>query len=494
MLRSATPDPVALPLRLMNLAVLLFGLLLPPLQRTCPAQELEWAELRSPSFAVIFPEEAAELAQLLFAAYGGALEEEYARLARLFQTDLTLPISLRIYPDMPAFECLNAVNLPVDPTRSHLHLGSREIAFIASNLHIDPFGFQNVSLNDLRYEMAILFVERITDGKAPPGLAEGVGIYALEPGLGSGPEELLNNGNPGPLSAWAYLWNDPETAADPWRSVQAGSSVAFLVDVYGWEFFIDFLERLRTAPGYRQALAATYDRPAAELEAQWQQYLTQYLAGRWRANALYEFDLSPFEELLRAGAYEAAAESLDEAIRFLEQIGDEAQLARAQQLIYLALHGQEAGARVREARQALLDGDHAGAIALAETARDKYLELGDERRLTEIQLYQDTAEEILALRAELGQLSAEVAAGATDPTDRLIELGGRLGELGDTGSVEQTNQLLEQLAERQRSALEPDSQDTSRSYLLAGLLAVALIMGHRLWALRRGLPPERRLL
>lgn len=475
------------------LALLLPSLLVSPVQAAgdearCLQDDIdiEWREVRTQSFAIIYPAANEELAHTVLDLYGRTLDADYARFASLFETSLPLPISIRIYPTEDKYYRLNELVPALEPGATHSHVGTREIALIDENITLDV-DWQQKALSALRYEVAILFVEQITDGKAPPGLQAGMGGYAGDPREVLGNSQRLSAMPSEPTATWQSLWESPDATTDPDLMLQAMSIVAYLVDVYGWPAFVEFLEGFPTAAGYRQALVSTYGIELGAMQEHWQRYFPVYFEGRWRANVIYGFDLSLFEQLLAAGAYADAAQGLKEAIDFLEQLGDEEKAEQAQALLLQAQTGQEASALVRQARQALQSRDYENCINLALQAQQKYEQIGDQRRLDEIDTYRAWAQEVLDLWAEIDQIQARIALDSTTASaGRLVEIGQRLGELGDEQGKTLVNEMLSEIEARQRSQVMTISA--------AGLSLCLVLLCHRILVLRRTPPPEAQLL
>jgi hypothetical protein len=315
------------------------------------------------------------------------------------------------------------------------HLGAREIALIGDRIDITQFDWNERLINGLRHELAVLFVEKITDGKAPAGLISGMGAYAEDPEYVLGNRETSSAASLSPTLSWREMWELKDISQDRGSTIKAISNVAFLIDVYQWPKFLDFLNNLSRSEGYRQAIADTYQIPFSDLEKQWREYYPYFFAGRWRANVLYDFDLTVFEELIDAGAYSDAAVGLKESIEFLESIQDARKAQQARVLLENAKLGEEAGTIVSKSRQALQNKDYQKSINLTAQAEEIYISLDAQHRLEEIGIYKAWAEEVLSLQTELEQISNQINEGDSDPNyERLKEIGVRLGELGDNDS------------------------------------------------------------
>ncbi len=459
----------------MFLAALLVS---PTAAQTCT--RLTWGETSTRAFTFVY-QERVPLGQEIVAQYGPRLDDEYNRFANLFHTALSTPLAVRLYPNGTDYTCLNALAPAIPLGQTHSHIGGREISLIAQYILADPESWQIEGFNHLRHELAILFAQNLAGDNLPPGLAIGLGIYAEDPALTF--ERRLSAAPPpaeAPSMSWRGLWEAPDVIAHPDLNLQAASIVAYLVDVYGWETFVTFLNTLRTAESYRTALADVYEVEAGALEDQWLTYYPLYFEGRWRENALYEFSLTTYEQLLAAGAYQAASDGLTPIFTLLTQRGDQPErLAQAETLLATALTGLEADALARQARQTYQEGDYPAAAAFATQALEKYTPLHDTRNQDTLTTIQTRAQEILTLRAELTTLQSDLTP-ATAP--RLLEIAPRLGELGDAEGRAQAEGLLAQInAQRQDQAVNV-------ALMGAGVGLVFLIF--RILLSRKKTPPE----
>jgi hypothetical protein len=445
----------------------------------------EWGEFRTASFVIIYPLEYWILAQSTFDLYGDLIEYEYSRFVALYQDELTIPISIRIYPELDDYYRLNALAPMIDEGVTHSHIGTREIALIGEAIISDFAKWQSEAINSFRFEISMMFVEKITGGKAPPGFLTGASTYTEDPiqtfpllysysGLGAEPD-----------MSWQYLWENPDDLNLPKYTLQVTSTIAYLIDIYGWEKYLDLLQSFSTANGYRQALMATYEISIQEISEQWQTYFPIYIQGRWRSNVFHSFDLSAFEDLLQAGAYIDAVAGLQDAIRLLEATEDDEKLQFAQSMLADAITGVEAGALISQSRQALLDKDYESCIYIADKSIAMYQQLGDDRRLEEIFNYRNWAQEVVDLREELEVLNAQGPLGRSSILTRLVDIGQRLGELDDQEGVGLVVDAIEDATAEQETLYQNLS--------IGGAIIVIILLFRIIWTMRRPLPPEAQL-
>ncbi len=386
--------------------------------------------------------------------YIGTLESELASYQQAFESDLFLPITIRIYPSELEYYCLNPQAPAIGPEDLHSHIGDREIALIASVINRLPSTWESRAVNALRHEIAVLFGEQLSDGDAPVGLLQGLGGYFEDPAE-TFPARYQAAGEPiRPDRGWQRLWEEDVSVTDSLAFLQQTSIVAFLIDIYGWDQFTAFLRRIPEVQGYRQAGQDVYGENLQDLYAYWQRYFPTYVESRWQANVVHNYDLSQFEQLIDAGAYADAQAGLQRAIPLVDLFGEDAKRQQARLLLQQAEMGIEAGQLALESRQAILEGDYQAGRVKADQALALYAQLGDTRRVQEVELYRQINTEVLELRAELDRLRGGVAPLDPIKTERLVEIGRRLAELGDMEGSEEVQAALLLLGAGQRALVE----------------------------------------
>jgi hypothetical protein len=402
------------------------------LSNDCNFDQIIWRETRTPHFAFIFTSDDFDIFTNLFDITASEIPEDYDRYESLFGISLSLPLILRIYPSETIYHCINPIAPELSTTGYSTHIGAKEIAVIADRIDRDSSNWSDELLNAVRHQIGVLFVMQVTDNKAPPGLVAGVGAYAEDPQISIGMRDISGSDISDPSQTWRELWEEPDIAQDRGMTLQAMTIVAYLIDMHGWSPFQMFLNNLSNAESYRMALKDAYDINLSVMQAQWQQYYPLFYEERWQVNIFYNYDLSELEQLVVAGAYDDALQGLREALPLLEVLGRQGALEQAKNLMNKAEIGQEAGALTRQSRHALQNKDYQQSISLAQQAKQMYLEIGDRRRLAELNEYISWSQEVLDLQSELHELlirpnlskdSASVA--------RLILIGERLAELGD---------------------------------------------------------------
>ena len=453
----------------------------------CNVDQIIWRETRTPHFAFIFTSEDFDVFTNLFSIAASEIPKDYDRFESVFNTSLPLPLILRIYPNEIIYHCMNPIAPEISPIGYSNHIGVKEIVIIADGIDRSRENWPEEVLNAVRHEIGVLFVEQITDSKAPPGLTAGVGAYTEDPQISIGMREISGGEIGAPTQTWRALWENPNITQDRGLTLQAMTIVAYMIDRYGWPTFQDFLNRLSTAESYRMALKDTYETDLSELQAQWQQYYPLFYKERWQVNVIYNYDLSDFEQLVAAGAYDDALEGLREILPLLEILARQGTLEQAKVLIKKAEIGQEAGALVRQSRHALQNKDYQQSINLSQQAEQKYLEIGDERRLEELNEYKSWSQEVLDLQGQLNELlNTPNLENDTESIARLMVIGERLAELGDeSGPLMIETYFAEIQTHQQKNVLDT---------IKLGALTIALLLVFRFLLLLLKPPREAQLL
>jgi hypothetical protein len=457
----------------------------PQHQTTCP-ESLRWQEHSEGSFVIIFTGNNANLAQEFISNFADLLEVEFQNYAVLFGIKLETPITVRIYPSDVEYYCLNALAPLISSEDTHSHIGSREIALIGNVINRNPSMWSSRAINAMRHEFAVLYAEKITDGKAPPGLLKGIGGYFENPAE-TFEERFSASGNLGePDRSLQRLWEEDVPASNLMVLFQQTSVVAYLIDTYGWSNFFRYLETVSELPGYRQALSTVYNLNIQEVQGEWERYFPLYRSSRWQTNIVHSYDLDQFDTLIAGGAYQDALTGLEDALPIVTLFGEENEVTHLEEQLRIANHGVLAGNLTLEARQAILSGNYAECIEKAEQAISIYNQLGDGRRISELEVYSSTALEILTLRTELVSLKGFDAPLDPQKTQRILQIGQRLSELGDAEGVKEVQLTLILLSTGQRYFVEWTT--------VIGLLVCVYLIYRRLRDLRQEKPPEVNLL
>jgi hypothetical protein len=448
--------------------------------------DYDWTELEMGSFVLIFPLEQTNLAQMIFTNFPGELETMFDEYRQVFNVELILPVAIRIYPSRDDFDCLNPLAPQGSAGAVHSHIGEREIALFAESIPSGEDVGGVLIHNALRHELAVLFSEQLSGGYAPSGLLMGIGVYSEDPEQTFLDRFAAAGSMTAPRADWQTIWEEQTLLQTPSGALQAGSIAAFLVDVYGWGKMIDLLKEINRQQGYRQALVDIYGLNSNQLGAKWEYYFTIYTAERWHVNVFHNYDLESFQVLITAGAYEDAVPGLEEAINLLSILGTPEQVSDAEDLLAKAALGTQAGELTAQSRRELLSGNYLESYTSAELALDYYSQLGDSRRINELEAYMAVSREVLDLRKGLEIIRDQGVGINPFRSQTVFDIGQRLMELGDQEGVEQAEAILFILGA---------GQNTFFQFLisLVVLISIGLIV-RRIMANRKDVPPEADLL
>lgn len=410
---------------------------------------------------------------------GPALDQAYAQLSRLYGTSLALPINIRVYSDWVQFIGLNnALAAPI-ASPYHTHVGTREIALIGplpAGLLGSPDG-----LNMVRHELSGLFLDTLTENNMPPGLGLGINQYMQAPGeqteVAAARLRAAMPSGRAALLPWPDLFDGSSVHLNrELATAQALSIVAFLVDRYGFEALLDVINGLGDGHSYRSAMSGIYGQPLEQLEADWWAYLPGFADGGWQHNALYNYNLAPYEAALDAGAYAQVLSALDRVIPFLELTDQSSAFARAQTLREEARQGlaaRELTARLGEALQA---GEYETALDLALQAQTAYAAIGDAANASIASAHADYIRQILALRDELAEAQARALANPGPAVEAdLKALVPRFQALGDADGERQAIDTLNSLYALQAEEVEQRRELSRQIITIASAVAVALL-------------------
>lgn len=450
-------------------------------------QGIDWQSSSTKTFIILYPQEFSPIGQILTArGLGRALDDEYNRFSALYQTSLPTPVSIRIYPDVRTYSCLNSPTNEIGDETIHSHSGGREIALIGDNIQRNFAVWAAHDINLVRYELSLLFARQVSGDRLPPGLSEAIGRYSQDPAQTLGLLELSWSDWQEPTYTWRSLWDGgPEDLA---RQVEAASTVAFLVDRFGWTNFLSFIQSLSSSRSYSHSLEQIYRTEASNLEQQWQAYYPVYFRGRWKTHPVYNYDLSQFQQQIRSEQYLEADKGLQSALEFLQKMEDTDRILYAQRLQIQAKKGQEAEYMFAQSRQAYEGGRYAESLAWLTRSEQLYAEVGTRiYHLDEFSAYRQQVHETLALHVELDRLEADAAASWNTfwLGRRITRLAERLYSLGDIFGHQRAARLATLINSRRQA-----------QYLLfaTGVIVLALVLlVVRVWLARRMPPVEAQL-
>lgn len=332
----------------------------------------------------------------------------------------------------------------------------------------------------VRHELSGLFLASLSGDNLPPGLALGINQYVEIPGdQTEAAVDRLRAALPagrGALLPWPELIEGTTIPIDrELASAQALSVAAYLSDRYGFEALLKVVKGLGEGHSYRSAMTAVYGQPVEQLEAEWWAFLPSYVDRGWQHNALYNYDLAPFENALDSGAYAQVAAALDGILPFLELTGQTGAITRAQVLREEAQQGLAARELTAALNEALQAGNYEQALALALQAQNAFAAIGDAANASVLSAHADYLQQILSLREELAGVQARGAAGPNSQVEAdLLALVPKFQVLGDAAgerlAVETLNNLYSQ-----RAAQVTRRRDASRQIITIGA-SMALVL------------------
>jgi hypothetical protein len=447
-------------------------------------------------FVLLGPAEYEAELNALAQQHGPSLDQAYTQLEQLYGVSLAVPINVRVYADWPQFINLNTSLAAPLGSPYHSHVGTREIALIGplpAGLLTSPAG-----INMIRHELSGLFLTELSGNNIPPGLALGLNQYVETPGENAEAaaarlRTVLPSGRAA-LLPWPDLLEGRAIGLDPaLGSAQALSVAAFLIDRYGFEALLEVVKGLAEGHSYRSAMTGIYGQSLEQLEEAWWAYLPGFVDGGWQTNALYNYDLAPYEAALDSGAYAQVAAALDRIIPFLELTGQRAAVEHAQVLREEAQQGLAAREVTAALGEALQAGNYEQALEHALAAQSAYAALGDASNASIAGAHVEYLQQLLALRAELAEVQGRAASGASNQVeDDLLALVPKFQALGDAAGEQQTIDTLNGLYGQQAAQVERRRETSRQIIALAAAVAVALLAleGARALLVRRRREPH----
>jgi len=450
---------------LLLLAVLLTWAWLPASARAQdpppePVPSVDWQELETQYFIIVYangieldgvPQDCPACGPDPANGYAVFVDEVYDDLADVFETNLQLPVNLRLFPTEESYRRVNLLADEAAATDQQPTKGRSEITVVLPNLQERS---EAQIANHFRQELTHLFAAKLSDGKLNTGFQEGTGQYLEIPDEATEAKvnELRTALEQNSLYAWAELEEPPAFYENPRIAhPQALSMVAFLIDRYGLPAYLNFIKVSANEPGYRSALETAYGKSAGELEVEWKEYLPDYLNQRWRVNAVYAYDLSALEEMVNKGAFSDAEPQLMETVALLQTTDQQDVLAQAQALLDRVQQAKLAGMLADDALRALRAGNYPETIEKGSQAITVYQQVGYQDRIPEIQAH--------VHRANIGQQALDRLDNAEEMLNSLsffqaereiYEATLLLQKLGNQSAAERGIALLRRSTERQR--------------------------------------------
>ena len=329
--------------------------------------------------------------------------------------------------------------------------GSSALIAIERFLALSPVESNNI----LRNLLSRAFLHAASGGYLPIGLVDGAARYVETPvlarqaRLGSLVQGVYQAGT---LPGWDDLITGAPSALDA-ETLAASryALVAFLAERYGIRSIQEMVHGFASEPAWSVVIPSVTRQSVAEMDAAWQDFLPRWVASGWRQNAAAGFDVSRAQSLFERGAYEAAAAEAGRSQRLFTELDDQPGLRRVEGLLAQSALGLQADQLMTDAEQALRAHDYARVVTLLDTVEGLYATLPESHRPVQtVDTYRSFAERGLDARRRLGEAEAASSnwLAVKGARSEAISAGETFAFLGDTGSLEQAHQLVDDLDQR----------------------------------------------
>jgi len=466
---------------------LMLGMLVPPatVVRAAqqPANREGWESARvSDEITVWAPIGATVSADDFAAAYETELTTALDELLLFLHVDAgAQPVQIEIYDDNDAYQAAIEPAGRIEPD-GQIAIADPQNAVI--RLPIDVFGSLTPldAENQLRHALSHVVAGWATDFRIPRGFDEGLAHYARRPNLpvqarmAALVQSALQNGT---LASWASLNGAGPNNDDSMERAQSYAMVAYLIQHRGLPDVWAFLDELKTATTWRDALdIALSPETSGQIERQWKENIPAWAAGEWRWNLMTGFDLEPARTQLARGNYAGAASALEISEQLLRDVDDPERAAEVATLKDQARIGDLAETKMAEAQQALETFAYDRAAAAVAQANEQYAQLPPEVRPGElIDTYTAMAATGLAAldHLETAQEQSGNWADYADTRALALAAGRDFAALGDTERRDNADRLVRSM-----------DQEQLRIELLLAALAVLAVGWLALRAKTRG--------
>lgn len=448
-----------------------------------PAAREGWTSATISDELTVWVQDGAGLSADDFAtAYGAKLTTALDELLLFLHVSAALhPIELDVYSNVDAYQNMVLASGRID-LGGQIAIADAANAVIA--LPVDSFGSLTPldAENQLRHALSHVVAGWASDFKIPRGFDEGLAQYAERPNL---PVQarlaalVQSASQNGKLSSWSNLNRTTPLDDDDIERAQSYAMVAYLIKHQGLPDLWAFLEQLKTAETWRDAMNTAFA-PAAsdQIERQWKEDIPAWAAGDWRWNLMTGFDLDPARAQLIKGNFEGATSALEISEQLLRDVNDPARAAEVAKLKDQARIGDLAETKMAEAQQALEQFVYDRAAAAVAQAEAQYAQLPPEIRPDElIATYKALAAQGMAAtnNLEISHIQAGNWADYAETRASALAAGQDFAELGDTEKRDDADRLIRAM-----------DQEQLRIVLLLGALAVLTAGWLLLWLRTRG--------
>ncbi len=440
---------------------LLLGMLVPSATVVRAAQQPEnragWESARiSDQLIVWAPVGAAVTAGDFAAAYETELTTALEELLLFLHVDaVARPIELEIYDENDAYQAAieSSGRIELD---GQIAIADPHNAVI--RLPIDAFGSLTPldAENQLRHALSHVVAGWATDFQIPRGFDEGLAQYVRRPNLpvqarmAALVQSAMQNGT---LASWAELNDAGPNDDDSMERAQSYAIVAYLIQHRGLPELWAFLDEMKTASTWRDALdTALAPETSEQIERQWQENIPTWATGEWRWNLMTGFDLEPARTQLARGNYAGAASALEISEQLLRDVQDPERAAEVAALKDQARIGDLAEAKMTDAQQALETFAYDRAAAAVAQANEQYAQLPPEVRPDDlIDTYTSMAASGLAAIDDLENAQEQSGNWADYADARALALaaGRDFAALGDIERRENADRLVRSMDQEQ---------------------------------------------
>lgn len=419
------------------------------------------------------------------AAYSDELSTALEELLHFLNvTDAEQPIQIEVYSAIADYQTM-AAEIDRVELDGQMALADPPNATIA--VPIDSFRSLTPldAENQLRHALSHVVAGWASGFNIPRGFDEGLAQYVEKPNLpvqarlAALVQAASQNGK---LTSWSNLNRATPLDDDDIGRAQSYSMMAYLIKHQGLPDLWAFLEELKTAETWRDAMNVAFE-PATsdQIERQWKEDISAWAAGDWRWNLMTGFDLQTARQQLARGNFEGAASALQISEQLLRDVHDPELAAEVAELKDQARIGDLAETKMAEAQQALEQFVYDRAAAAVAQAELQYEQLPPEVRPDElIATYKDMAARGMAAtnQLEIAHIQAGNWADYADTRTGAVAAGTDFASLGDAEQRDDANRLVGIM-----------DQEQLRIVLLLGALAVLTFGWLFLWLRARGPQP-----
>ena len=386
--------------------------------------------------------------------YAGFVDDMDTAVSDLLGSEPVANISLTIYATEADYSRANPMAEYHPGILAHAIPDRGEIGVAVERLRQAP---PELARESFRHEMTHVVAGALTNQMLPIGFQEGIAQYDELSSLRG--EEVVNalhaadNFNK-PLLSWADL-NDTEKFREQLDVAypESYSIMAFLADKYGMGVYARFLKQMSYGYDYQTALEMAYGVSMSTLEAQWKEYLPDFMNTSYSQNILMAYDMSPAIAFYNAGHFSDAKDQFALSKRLYSDLGRDQLSAVAADYLAKAEKALAADDQSHKARQALEAHSYASAKQDAEAAQQAFSELNLDSQRSQAEQTATLAQKGVEATNDLAMSEQHLNTFALPQAQAEAHAAGlAFASLGDTDNVTRANNLLSSLWLRQRIA------------------------------------------